>query len=108
MFSKYFPGRYMEGATIKLDALPPEGWSFGIVTPWAVEERYTQYDEEMSSIFGNIIRSLQSEQALNQDSTKLAVVRNALELFYYWIQLTPTTRGSALAGYAALLAVGKG
>lgn len=97
----------MEGATIKLDTLPPEGWSFGIVTPWAVEERrYAHYNEELSSIFESIVRNLQNEDTLNSDDMKKVVVRRALELFYYWIHLTPTTRGAAVAGYAALLAIG--
>lgn len=104
-FSEASPGRIMEGASIKLDVSPPEGWSLGIVTPWALEERYAQYDEELSSIFENIVRCLQNEN-LHQDAMKQEAVRYALRLFYYWINFTPTTRGSAVAGYAALLAIG--
>ena len=33
------------------------------------------------------------------------VLRQALEVFYFWVNFAPLTRGTAACGYAALLSV---
>jgi hypothetical protein len=35
-------------------------------------------------------------------SIKLAVTKYALELFYYWVNYAPLTRGTSATGYAVL------
>ena len=33
------------------------------------------------------------------------VLRQALEIFYFWVNFAPLTRGTAACGYAALLSI---
>lgn len=104
--SKAFSDRIMNGTIIKLDIAKPEGWNFGIVTLWSAGERYAQYNDELNIIFNGIVRALQDDSGVDHNALGTKVTASALEMFFYWVHLTPTTRGTAVAGYAALLAVG--
>ena len=46
----------------------------------------------------------QGKKNKEQDRTTM-VLRQALEVFYFWVNFAPLTRGTAACGYAALLSV---
>lgn len=95
--------RTLSGTMIKLEAARDGGWDFGICTATA-EHRYADFEDDLAAAFERVVRVL-ADEATEDRSEEL--LRSALRLFYFWVQLTPITRGASAAGYAAVLACGK-
>jgi hypothetical protein len=89
---------------LRVDKSHPDGWDFGICTQTSFD-RYTQYEEEMEGAFQRVVRVLLDPE-LDEVGRSEAMTRHTLELFFYWINFTPITRGTSATGYAAILAGG--
>ena len=106
LFSTTVPGRVLNGTMLKIDKTHPEGWDFGICTQTSFD-RYVQYEEEMEGAFRRVVEVLVNANGLTAASRRDAIAKHVLELFFYWINFTPITRGTSAAGYAAILAGSK-
>jgi hypothetical protein len=102
-YSTLEPGRVMNGTLIRLDKAVNDGWDFGICTSTSYR-RYIDYEEELDAAFQRVVRALVNAENLNDSNRREAVEKHTLELFFYWIQFTPITRGTSASGYAAILA----
>lgn len=88
------------------------GVGFSICSP-STPERFKQYEIEMASAFERLICafvpqirnvSMGFSANMDDDFDRAAVVRHALEIFYYWVNFAPLSRGTSATGYAAFLA----
>lgn len=111
------PGVVMEGTRLTLVAHQPEGYEFTIRTP-GTPGRWRQYDDELNHVFQRLTDAIavvgvpSSEDSVGCDeppvaSTEItpdetAVLKLALELFFYWVTFAPLSRGTACCGYIAL------
>jgi hypothetical protein len=92
------------------------GYDFSIRTP-GLPARWTAMESELTACFDNIVKQLVLLKRMDKmevstprsDSIRLTassqLTREALRLFYYWVNFAPLTRGSAMCGYAAVMAV---
>lgn len=104
--STMVPGRFLNGTMLKIDKTHPEGWDFGICTQTSFD-RYVQYEEEMEGAFRRVVGVLVNAEGLPENIRREAIAKYVLELFFYWINFTPITRGTSATGYAAILAGSK-
>ena len=83
-----------EGTRITLLKSVVAGYEFTIRTP-GTPDRWKWYDIALTATFKEVISSIQNGSAQK--------VRNAaLELFYYYVNFAPLSRGSAVTAYAVL------
>ena len=84
-------------------------------------DRFRQYETELSFVFDKIVNSLVKLRSLEREctvdmtdevhittkieETKEIIFRTALELFYYWVNFAPLTRGTSATGYASLTTI---
>jgi hypothetical protein len=92
------------------------GYDFSIRTP-GLPSRWAAMDSELTACFNAIVKQLVLLKRMemmdvatpNSETLKRVaeaqVLRESLRLFYYWVNFAPLTRGSAMCGYAAVLAV---
>ena len=102
----------------------PDGkgaYDFSICSP-STPERFTQYEVEMEKSFGKLIDALvgyfhpsssssgssspgssSSNSDENNEEKKETIIKLSLELFYYWVNFAPLTRGTSATGYASFL-----
>ena len=96
--SKRDPSIVFEGTRLTIVETSPEGFEFTIRTP-GTPDRWKILNAEMDHAFQELVNTLLAEP---YDAD--AVLRKAMQLFYYWVIFCPLSRGSAACGYAALLA----
>jgi len=99
------PGRSMEGTRITLTSHPTEGYEFFINSP-TTETRKFLYMEDMDFAFHNFISALQTVlkgDGKDKQASDAAFDRG-LEIFFYWVNYAPLSRGTSATGYAALMA----
>ena len=106
----------LQGTRLTLCKRFPEGYDFSIRSP-SLPSRWAAMNEEIAASFQLIVRQLvllkkldqiaqkSQEQESLHVSTGHNIKRSALRLFYYWVNFAPLTRGSAMCGYVAVLAV---
>jgi len=92
------------------------GYDFSIRTP-GLPMRWTEMTAELTACFNCIVGQLTILKRMEKmeiatpsstsirESTLISLKRESLRLFYYWVNFAPLTRGSAMCGYAALMAV---
>ena len=86
----------LEGTRLTLVQHAPEGFEFTIRTA-GTPARWSLLDKELRECFNRLVEAI----LLSDESV---VLRRALELFYFWVNFAPLSRGSAVCGYAALSA----
>jgi len=79
--------------------------------------RWEAMEAELTACFNSIVkhllllRRMDSTTQLTPSSNSIRetvlakLTRESLRLFYYWVNFAPLTRGSAMCGYAAMMAV---
>eukprot|EP01042_Synura_sphagnicola_P003973 gene3973-4987_t len=92
-------GAAVEGTRLTLVAHPPEGYEFTIRTA-GTPDRWRQMELELENCFAALLSAL----LVDPNNESGLVMRRALELFYFWVNFAPLSRGSAVCGYAALAA----
>ena len=96
------------------------GYENSICSP-STPERFQQYEIEMEASFSKLIDKLvsfyQYKNTLTHDNIKNSlkissdllvekkeeIVKLSLELFYYWVNFAPLTRGTSATGYASFM-----
>ena len=105
------PQEFLGGTDLVLKTIIPEGYAFAIRTPFE-SNRAQRFDEELNEAFQRYIdvlllhldkKSLKKKKKKNKKYLDL-LNKHTLEIFYYWINLGATTRGTAAIGYALLYA----
>ena len=74
---------------------------FDIRTPTTLQ-RFELWDKFLVEKFDGIMREFSAQQT---KPTAEKIVKLALELYYYWVNFAPLTRGTAFTGYSVLYAV---
>jgi hypothetical protein len=101
-------GKYLKGTRLSLKKHDPEGYSFYIAFE-VDNNRFNQFEIELESSFKQLIKILvaKKKSTLSHDYSidYGNPIRNALELFYYWSNLSPLTRGTSSTGYMLLYSV---
>eukprot|EP00607_Mallomonas_marina_P004432 CAMPEP_0182437474 /NCGR_PEP_ID=MMETSP1167-20130531/85073_1 /TAXON_ID=2988 /ORGANISM="Mallomonas Sp, Strain CCMP3275" /LENGTH=339 /DNA_ID=CAMNT_0024630411 /DNA_START=1038 /DNA_END=2057 /DNA_ORIENTATION=- len=100
------PNKTLEGTRIVLMSHPPEGYAFTIRTPVGLDTRNIEYEYELESALNRLITvlTMNTKNNMTLKQTQLnGIKKHALELFYYWANFAPLTRGTAATGYALLL-----
>ena len=92
------------------------GYDFSIRSP-GLPARWEAMEAELTACFNSIVkhllllRRMDSTTQLTPSSNSIRetvlaqLTRESLRLFYYWVNFAPLTRGSAMCGYAAMMAV---
>ena len=88
----------VEGTRLTLLKHEPNGFEFAIRTP-GTPDRWRILDLELDACFQRIVEAINSE---NFDVDE--VLHRALDLFFFWVNFAPLSRGAAACGYASLLA----
>lgn len=88
-----------------------KGWDYSICSA-STSNRFEQYEAEMSFTFSRLVQAIldyhlatennMSEQLLREE--KQDVWQYTMDLFYYWINFSPLSRGTSAVGYIALYA----
>ncbi|BDA45969.1 probable UDP-N-acetylglucosamine-peptide N-acetylglucosam at N-terminal half [Coccomyxa sp. Obi] len=93
------PGHTMEGTRLTLVKLrnQPDAYEFSIKTP-VTPSRWDDYDTELSALWENVVGELAAGNAPG-------LARAALTFAYFWYNFMPLARGTAAAGYVAILAI---
>lgn len=109
--SSLYPGLFLDGTQISISAGEREGYDISISTV-STTERFIQYEEELHMTYRRLVSSLLARK--REENTINAVIANddiaiqnivpALEMFYYWVNLSPLSRASASTGYIILFA----
>ena len=106
-------GKNISGGTLMIDGKgfngPDMTIMFGVTS-----ETHTMYQRELHFTFQRLVEALvAASEGLNvaeegREQEKVALAREALskalEVFYYWVNLTPLSRGSSACGYGAVYA----
>ena len=96
-------GKILEGAMIKME--PETGGNELVVIQFTVAaKRFRNYEIELDNAFNKLVKALiaieNNKKNDNSDDDKIQqqlndqVEKAALEMFYYWVNLTPLSRGS--------------
>lgn len=92
------------------------GFDFSIRTP-GLPARWVAMEAELTACFESIVKQLVLLKRMDRmeqdtpnshslrDTTLTRLTQEALRLFYFWVNFAPLTRGSAVCGYAAIMAV---
>jgi hypothetical protein len=107
----------LEGTRLTLcKKLNSEGYDFSIRSP-GLPSRWSAMDKELDACFTTIVQQLILLKRINRldletsnnlkirETANIQIIREALRLFFYWVNFAPLTRGSAMCGYAAVMAV---
>ena len=97
----------LEGTRLTLTAKPPDGFDFSIRCP-ALPSKWVAMDAELHSCFNEIMLLLVGHNAMSEEENQRnqdALLQASLKFFFYWTNFSPLSRGSALCGYAAIMAV---
>lgn len=109
--SSLYPGLFLNGTRIMISKGEKEGFDLSIVSV-STQERFVQYEEELHMAYRRLISSLLARKreentnnnAASSDEIAIQNIAPALEMFYYWINLSPISRSSAVTGYMVLFA----
>mmetsp|Transcript_2943 Transcript_2943/g.4462 ORF Transcript_2943/g.4462 Transcript_2943/m.4462 type:complete len:1306 (-) Transcript_2943:83-4000(-) len=101
----------LEGTRIALSHSTPAGEELYISTGTS-KERYARYKKELDLSFQNIIDFAVENNAPDFEGMSNGEVQNVkdrglelcLELYFYWINFSPLSRGTAAVGYASVVA----
>lgn len=92
------------------------GYDFSIRSP-GLPARWEAMEAELTACFNSIVKQLLLLKRMDnidhmtpsscniRETTQSQLMREALRLFFYWVNFAPLTRGSAMCGYAAIMAV---
>lgn len=89
----------LRGTRVALTVTPTTGLGLSILTPNNIS-RFASYERELQGTFERLTELLRGTVV-----DRSAVQDTALEFFYYWVNLGPLSRGTAMTGYAILLSV---
>lgn len=93
------PDRIMEGTRLTIVASYPNGFEFSIRTA-GLPDRWALFDEELAAC----IQRLEEQFAAEPSDDKLQrYLELALQLFFYWVNFAPLSRGSAACGYILMM-----
>ena len=109
--SSLYPGLFLNGTRIVINKGEKEGYDLSIVSV-STQERFLQYEEELHMAYRRLVSSLLARKreentlnnAVSNDEIAIQNIAPALEMFYYWINLSPISRSSAVTGYMVLFA----
>ncbi|CAH9089930.1 unnamed protein product [Cuscuta epithymum] len=102
-YSTAFEGKHLEGTRITLLKTPKVGYDFSIRTP-CTPARWDAFDMEMTSAWEALCDAYSGETYGSTDLEVLESVRDAiLRMTFYWYNLMPLSRGSAVVGFVVLL-----
>eukprot|EP01041_Mallomonas_annulata_P007656 gene7656-15668_t len=87
----------LEGTRLTLVEHSPEGFEFTIRIA-GTPHRWDLFDKELQKCFEKLIEAIIEQQDKEQ------ILRRVLEVFYFWANFSPLSRGSALCGYAIVMA----
>ncbi len=98
----------LNGTRITLTQAGNDGWDFSICSA-STPERFLQYEQEMHAVFERLVSVLVASSSLDdQDpsSSNLSqeITSIAMDMFYYWVNFAPLSRGTSATGYASLYA----
>jgi tetratricopeptide (TPR) repeat protein len=98
----------LEGTRLTVLKKEPEGFEFSIRCP-SMPIRWKAMSDEITECYERTILSLY-HQRYPEDNPHLAPSEpdplfHGLQLFYYWTNFSPLTRGSAFCGYGVLFAI---
>lgn len=98
----------LEGTRLTVLKKEPEGYDFSIRCP-SMPIRWKAMSDEITECYERMILSLY-QQKYPEDNPHLTPSEpdplfHGLQLFYYWSNFSPLTRGSAFCGYGALFAI---
>ena len=96
--SSVSPGSTIQGTRISITRMHPEGYDLSIGSPTNLH-RFQQFSAEVKFAFDKVVDAMIS----GADSNELT--NAALNLFFYWANWGPLSRGSAATGYASLIAI---
>lgn len=92
------PARKIPGTRVVLSRVPPEGFDISIGSP-TEEDRSVLFSAEVEASFNRII------DALVQGKDTDTIVDLTLNLYFYWANWGPLSRGTAATGYAAIISL---
>ena len=108
--SSIYPGLFLNSTQIAVRKGEREGYDFTIVSI-STPERFLQYEEELHMAHRRLLSSLLARKrsenespAIDDDDIAIQNIVPALEMFYYWINLSPLSTASSTAGYIMLFA----
>jgi tetratricopeptide (TPR) repeat protein len=100
----------LEGTRLTVVKREPEGYEFSIRCP-SMPIRWKAMSDEITECYERMILALYQHR-YPADTLHLETppptpdpLHHSLQLFYYWTNFTPLTRGSAFCGYGALYAI---
>jgi tetratricopeptide (TPR) repeat protein len=92
------PGKKLPGTRVVITKIPPEGFDISIGSP-TEEGRFELFSAEVDAAFNKIMN------ALVNDADVDTIVDLALDLYFYWANWGPLSRGTAATGYAAIISI---
>jgi hypothetical protein len=92
--SSMHPGKTIPGTRIIVSKVPPEGYDLSIGSP-THDKRFEFFEAEVNFVFSKIVAALVKNEPIEN---------LALDLFFYWANWGPLSRGTAATGYMSLLA----
>ena len=108
--SSLYPGLFLEGVQISVNEGEQEGYDISL-SSFNTPERFIQYEEELHMTYRRLVSSLlarkrneNSINAISDDEIAILNIVPALEMFYYWVNLSPLSSDSATTGYIILFA----
>ncbi|CAI5482614.1 unnamed protein product [Closterium sp. Yama58-4] len=98
-----FPGKVLNGTQLTV-VHSGAGFDFAIRTP-VTPPRWKQFDAELTAAWRDLCAAVLDRAPETADATRYhqRIQENILRIGYYWYQLMPLTRGSAMVGLIALL-----
>jgi hypothetical protein len=108
--SSLYPGLFLEGVHISVNEGEHEGYDISL-SSFNTPERFIQYEEELHMTYRRLVSSLlarkrneNSINAISDDEIAILNIVPALEMFYYWVNLSPLSSDSSTTGYIILFA----
>ena len=96
--SMVHPDKKLPGTRVVISKVPPEGYDISIGSP-TEDNRFDLFSAEVDRAFKKIL------DALVKGSTTQEIVDLCLDLYFYWANWGPLSRGTAATGYAAILSI---
>jgi hypothetical protein len=96
-YSRASPGKVLEGTRLTLLYHEPAGYEYTIRTA-GTPIRWVEFHNELNICFDKFINAI-----LYKKQESKIILKHSLEMFYYWVQFAPLSRGSAACGYAVLM-----
>jgi hypothetical protein len=95
--------KYLNGTRITGAKNSNGGWDLSICSA-STQERFVEYEEELHDVFQRLIQAFIDYLKAGNPQNHDKIFKIALELFYYWVNFAPVSRGTSATGYASLYA----